>query len=100
MWKSGGLLLFIYRDNQGNNADDDQCVLEQCFISNHRAALLVKNSKGKEVCPPSGNERRGSRLPFSWYASVGMITERTKEVKKGLQGFNQKRKNMAALFWL
>ena len=82
MWKSGGLLLFIYRDNQGNNADDDQCVLKQRFISNHRAALLVRNSKGKEVSPLSGNERRVSRLPFSWYVSVGMITEQTKEVKK------------------
>ena len=47
MWKSGGLLLFIYRDNQGDNADDNQCILKQRFISDHRAALLVKKLEGQ-----------------------------------------------------
>ena len=51
------LLLFCYRDNQGNNGDDDQCVLKQCFISNHSASpplFIYWRLEGKEALLKEG----------------------------------------------
>ena len=51
----GRLLLFIGRNEEADNADDNKCVLKQFTVSHHRAAPLSEN-QGAEAAPCRGGQ--------------------------------------------
>ena len=55
-WSLGRLLLFIGRNKEAANADDNKCVLKQFTICDHLAAPLSK-IRGQEVPPWRGPNR-------------------------------------------
>lgn len=53
-WRAGRLLLFIGLDEQGNNADDDKCVLKQFTVCDHMARPLSADQRAKKLPPVRG----------------------------------------------
>ena len=56
-WEAGRLLLFIGRNDEADNADDNQTVCKQIRVSHHRTAPLSKDQRAKKLPPVRGANR-------------------------------------------
>ena len=85
---------FSFAEKQGNQCNQHRTECKQrhkkleqvriCYV--HDIALpSEREGQKRKIVSPSLNDRSGgtqTAYRFSWYVSVGMITEQTKEVKK------------------
>ena len=60
-WVAGRLLLFIGRNDEADNADDNKCVLKQFTICDHWAAPLIYMIQRAEAAPCC---KRANRVPL------------------------------------